>query len=113
MAAAINDDGGSNKGSTAAAQSSSSIERRREFVRRQEARRRAFHDQTSFRVFPLQSLAMEDYDDLDGRPATTTGMEANSTQQTMPAISVRGQLFTSKTPNDLAAKSKIDAPHRN
>ena len=64
MAAAINDDGGSNKGSTAAAQSSSSIERRREFVRRQEARRRAFHDQTSFRVFPLQSLAMEDYDDL-------------------------------------------------
>ena len=63
MATAIND-GGSNE-STAAVQSrSSSIERRREFVRRQEARRRTFHEQTSFRVFPLQSLAMKDYDDL-------------------------------------------------
>ena len=55
---------------------------------------------------------MENHDDLDARPATTSGMEANSTQQTMPAISVRGQLFISKTPNDVAAKVKIDAPHR-
>jgi hypothetical protein len=40
------------------------MDRRRAFVRQQEAQRRAFHDQTSFKVFPLQSLAIEDYDNL-------------------------------------------------
>ena len=55
---------------------------------------------------------MEDAAGLDARPATKLRMEPISTQQKMPAISVRGQPFISKTPNDLAAKSKIDAPHR-
>lgn len=60
MATTIND---SNK-STAAAAAQRVLERRREFVRQQEAQRRTFHDQTSFKVFPLQSLAIQDYDDL-------------------------------------------------
>ena len=55
---------------------------------------------------------MEDAAGLDARPVTTSGMEPISTKQTMPAILVRGQPFTSKGPNDLAAKSNIDAPHR-
>jgi hypothetical protein len=47
-----------------AVQTTISMERRRAFVRQQEAQRRTFHDQTSFKVFPLQSLAIQDYDNL-------------------------------------------------
>jgi hypothetical protein len=50
--------------SNKAAQTTRSMERRRAFVRQQEAQRRTFHDQTSFKVFPLQSLAIQDYDNL-------------------------------------------------
>jgi hypothetical protein len=38
-----------------------SVDRRREFARLQDARRRAYRETTSLRVFPLQAMAMEDH----------------------------------------------------
>ncbi len=38
--------------------------RRRKFVRLQDARRRAYREETSLKVFPLQAMAMEDHDKL-------------------------------------------------
>ena len=38
--------------------------RRRKFVRLQDARRRAYREKTSLKVFPLQAMAMEDHDKL-------------------------------------------------
>ena len=38
--------------------------RRRDFIRLQDARRRAYREETSLKVFPLQAMAMEDHDAL-------------------------------------------------
>lgn len=42
--------------------SASQVEKRRSFTKKQNLRRRVYRDMTTFQVFPLQAMAMDDYD---------------------------------------------------